>query len=117
MKPVDYIALAIPVFFALIGVELLVARWRGERLYRLNDSINDLATGVLQQLMGVFTKAALVGVYAWIWEHHRLFEMSVSSPWVWIGCFSRRRLPLLLVPSGQPRVEFALGGAHRPPLE
>lgn len=87
MKPVDYIALAIPVFFALIGVELLVARWRGERLYRLNDSINDLATGVLQQLMGVFTKAALVGVYAWIWEHHRLFEMSVSSPWVWIGCF------------------------------
>lgn len=87
MKPVDYIALAIPVFFALIAVEVVVARLRGERLYRLNDSLSDLATGVLQQLTQVFTKAALVGVYAWIWHNHRLFELSISSPWTWIGCF------------------------------
>lgn len=87
MEPVDYIALAIPVFFALIGLELLVARWRGERLYRLNDSLADLGTGVLQQVLGVFIKALLVGSYAWVWERYRVTELPAGAWWTWLLCF------------------------------
>jgi sterol desaturase/sphingolipid hydroxylase (fatty acid hydroxylase superfamily) len=87
MQPVDYIALAIPVFFALIGVEWLYARLRAEKLYRLNDSVNDLATGILDQVLGVFTKAVTVGVYAWVWDRFRISEWNAGSPWTWVLCF------------------------------
>ena len=33
------VALAIPVFFGLIGVEALIARWQDRRVYRLNDGL------------------------------------------------------------------------------
>jgi alkylglycerol monooxygenase len=87
MRPVDYIALAIPVFFALIGVEWLYARWKREKLYRLNDSVSDLSTGVLDQVLGVFTKAITVGAYAWVWERFRVTEWDLSSGWTWLLCF------------------------------
>ena len=87
MRPVDYIALAIPVFFALIGVEWLYARVKREKLYRLNDSVADLSTGILDQVLGVFTKAITVGAFAWVWEHHRVAEWDASSPWTWLLCF------------------------------
>lgn len=87
MRPVDYIALAIPVFFALIGVEWVYARWKGERLYRLNDSVSDLSTGILDQVLGVFTKAVTIGVYAWVWERFRVSEWEASSGWTWLLCF------------------------------
>ncbi len=87
MRPVDYIALAIPVFFLLIGFEALYARLRGEKLYRLNDSVNDLSTGILDQVAGVFTKAITVGAYAWVWERFRVSEWPASSAWTWVLCF------------------------------
>ncbi len=87
MRPVDYIALSIPVFFVLIGVELVYARWRKEELYRLNDSVSDISTGVLDQVLGVFINSILVGVYAMVWERFRVSEWSASSPWTWVVCF------------------------------
>jgi len=87
MRAVDYIALSIPVFFVLIGVELVYARWRGEELYRLNDSVNDLSTGILDQVLGVFTKAITVGIYAAVWDRFRVSEWNASSAWTWVICF------------------------------
>ncbi len=87
MRPVDYIALSIPVFFLLIGVELLYARWRREDLYRLNDSVNDISTGILDQVLGVFTKAITVGAYAVVWERLRVSEWNASSAGTWVVCF------------------------------
>jgi len=87
MRPVDYIALSIPIFFLLIGVEWVYARLKGERLYRLNDSVSDLSTGILDQVLGVFTKAITVGAYAWVWERFRVAEPPTSSAWTWVLCF------------------------------
>lgn len=87
MKEVDYIALAIPVFFLLIAIEAIYAKLAGKRLYRLNDSLNDLACGILQQVLGVFSRAIVFGVYAWLWERARLAELDPRSAWVWVGCF------------------------------
>jgi sterol desaturase/sphingolipid hydroxylase (fatty acid hydroxylase superfamily) len=87
MRPVDYIALSIPVFFLLIGVELAYARWRREDLYRLNDSVADISTGILDQVLGVFTKAITVGAYALVWERWRVSEWDAASIWTWVICF------------------------------
>ena len=52
-----YVALAIPFFFVLIGLELLVTEWRarrrtgGERAYSFQDSINNLSCGIGQQVL------------------------------------------------------------------
>lgn len=83
----DAIALSIPVFFLLIGVELLVERGERRRLYRLNDSLNDLACGTIQQLVGVFAKAALFAGYVLIFERFALLSLDPASPWVWLAAF------------------------------
>jgi hypothetical protein len=38
-------------------------------------------------VLSVFTKAATVGAYAWVWEHGRLATLDASSPWTWVLCF------------------------------
>ena len=68
----DLISNAIPIFFLLIGVEVLVGRLRGVQYYRFNDAINDISCGILQQVVGVFAKFIIVGIYALIWDQYRL---------------------------------------------
>ncbi len=80
----DYIVLAIPVFFVLIGVELLVARVQRRSVYRLADSLADLGCGVIEQLFGAFMKTALFAAYLLIYERARLFEIPATSPAVWV---------------------------------
>ena len=79
------IALATPVFFALIGIELLVARLRGRRAYRSNDAVTSIGLGVISQLAGVFLKVLTVGVYAWCVEHVALFALPADAWWVWVS--------------------------------
>jgi sterol desaturase/sphingolipid hydroxylase (fatty acid hydroxylase superfamily) len=84
---VDYIALAVPAFFVLIALELWITHRRGHAYYRLNDSLNDLATGVLQQLVTLLFAAAIVAGYFAIHASSRLFELPADDLLVWIGCF------------------------------
>ena len=52
----DFVPYAVPFFIALIVVELLLDRWRGQRNYRVADAINSLSTGVLSTSTGLLTK-------------------------------------------------------------
>jgi alkylglycerol monooxygenase len=73
---------SIPVFFLLILVELLVARRRRVAVYRLNDSISDLSCGILSQLLGVFTKLLVLGIYAWCVAHLSVQQFGLLPPWI-----------------------------------
>ena len=81
------IALAIPFFFLLIGVELWAAARRGLKLYRFADVIADLSCGMTQQILLVFQIAALTGGYVWLYQNHRLFTFAQGSPWPWLIAF------------------------------
>ena len=83
----SYVHLAIPFFFLLIGVELVVARLVERDVYRLSDSVNDLSCGILQQVAEVFLKTALFAGYAWLFASHRLFEVPATAAWAWVACF------------------------------
>jgi alkylglycerol monooxygenase len=63
------IALAIPFFFLLMGIELLAARKRGVRLYRFADAVVDLSCGMTQQILVVFEVGILVAIYNWLYQH------------------------------------------------
>jgi sterol desaturase/sphingolipid hydroxylase (fatty acid hydroxylase superfamily) len=76
---------ATPVFFLLIGIELLVARLRGRSPYGSSDAVNSIGLGVISQLVGVFTKLVSIGIYAWCVGHVALFTLPENSLWVWAG--------------------------------
>ncbi|MFC5524262.1 sterol desaturase family protein [Rhodanobacter ginsengisoli] len=76
---------ATPFFFVLIAIELMVARLRGRRAYRSNDSINSIGLGVMSQIAGVFLKLLTLGIYAWCVEHLALFALPANSLWVWVS--------------------------------
>jgi len=83
---VDYIALSVPVFFILIGIELAWNFYRKLNYYRLNDSISNLSQGIGQQLTGIFMKTALFFGYKYIFENWRLLDLP-QSIWIWIILF------------------------------
>ena len=73
----NVIALAIPVFFAMIFAEYLYARSIGRAdVYRWNDAINDLSCGIGQQVINLFSKLAVLAVYAFVWHHGAFFDLS-----------------------------------------
>jgi len=75
---------ATPVFFALIALELLVAKLRGRSVYHSSDAINSLGLGVISQIVAVFSKLLTLGIYAWCVQRFALFALPASSVWVWI---------------------------------
>ncbi|EIM00466.1 sterol desaturase family protein [Rhodanobacter denitrificans] len=76
---------ATPVFFLLIGIELLVARLRGRDAYASNDAINSIGLGVISQLVAVFSKLLTIGIYAWCAEHLALLRLPADNLLVWAG--------------------------------
>jgi sterol desaturase/sphingolipid hydroxylase (fatty acid hydroxylase superfamily) len=80
------IALAIPFFFLLMGVEIFFARRRGLKVYRFSDAIVDLSCGMTQQILLVFSVGVLVGGYTWLYQH-RLFDFQKGSLWPWVIAF------------------------------
>lgn len=85
ITPERIMAWAIPGFFVLIGIELLVAKWRGRHVYYANDAINSLGLGVMSQIVGVFTKLFTIGIYAWCATHLAPWTLPANSLWVWLS--------------------------------
>ena len=92
---------SIPLFFLLIGIELLWSEWKGRRLSRLNDALSDVSCGVLSQLAGMFDKALTLGVFIWVATHLRV---QLAAPWLpeWA-----ERLPLVRGDNGRVAMDGA----------
>ncbi|HEY4119310.1 MAG TPA: sterol desaturase family protein, partial [Byssovorax sp.] len=79
----DLIALAVPFFFALIALELFVARRRKRELYRFGDALTDLSCGISSQIPLAFWGAVEVGAYVYVYERWRV--ATVGSTWIAIA--------------------------------
>ncbi len=82
----DPIALAVPLFFVAIGIELLAARRRKLSVYRFTDTITDLGCGITSQVALLFGTSAYVAIYAWVYQHTRLVTLP-SAVTAWIVAF------------------------------
>lgn len=78
-----YIALAVPLFFVLIGVELLVSLRQGQRLYRFHDAVTSMSCGIGQQLLGLLFVAIELAIYTLLYERFRIATISPASPLAW----------------------------------
>ncbi len=95
------IVLSIPIFFLLIGIELVVERLTHRHLYRLPDAIANMSCGITSQLSGLFMRVLGIGVYEVVLEYLAVFHPATALPnWAyWLTLF-------LLV-------DFAYYWAHR----
>ncbi len=77
---VDPIVLSIPIYFFLIGAELLIQQFSKQRLYRLNDAVTNISCGITSQLLGVFLKILSIGVYQLVFENFAIWQ--IPTNWV-----------------------------------
>jgi len=82
MNPIVF---AIPVFLLTIVLEAWLARRRGKAVYDIPDAMTSLHLGVISQVVGLFTKLAMLGVYAAVHARWRLASLPADSPWVWLA--------------------------------
>jgi alkylglycerol monooxygenase len=81
----NYIALAVPFFFLLIGVELAVAAGRGRRgIYRFADALSDLGCGVAERVVLLFVETLLLLVYIRLYENARLWDLGPHPVAAWL---------------------------------
>jgi alkylglycerol monooxygenase len=78
---INPIVLSIPIFFILIGIELLVERFTHQNLYRLPDAIANLSCGITSQLSGLFLKIFGIGIYQYLFEHFAF--LTLEKNWVY----------------------------------
>lgn len=74
---------SIPAFFILIAIEVIIDKVKKTHYYRLNDTISNINTGIVQQVTGILLKILNIGVYIWIYDNFRL--TTVPQKWyTWI---------------------------------
>ena len=78
------IVLSIPIFFLLIGTELLVERFTHQRLYRLPDAISNISCGITSEFSGLFLKIFGIGIYQLLFEKFALFTPDSTNWWKWV---------------------------------
>jgi sterol desaturase/sphingolipid hydroxylase (fatty acid hydroxylase superfamily) len=80
------IVLSIPIFFILIGIEIVVERLTHKSLYRLPDAIANLSCGVTSQISGLFLKIFAVGIYEILYSRFAFFTLERN--WIyWIALY------------------------------
>ena len=72
------IILSIPIFFILIGFELLIDKLHNRSNYRFNDAITNISCGIGEQVTGVFFKLLIVGLYEFLFERYAFFKIPVN---------------------------------------
>jgi alkylglycerol monooxygenase len=81
------IVLSIPIFFILIGIELIVERLTNKELYKLPDAIANLSCGITSQLSGLFLKIFAIGIYQFLFEHYAVLTLDNGTWWYWLILF------------------------------
>lgn len=72
------VVLSIPIYFLLIGIELLIQQFTNRKIYRLNDAVTNISCGITQQLSGLFFKIFTIGIYQYIFENFALFSIPTN---------------------------------------
>lgn len=83
MTHAQIIAIATPVFFLLIAVELAVGRARGHNTYRLNDALSSIGLGVMSEVVKIYSRVLFIGIYALAHSQFAILALDAQQWWVW----------------------------------
>ena len=80
------VELSIPVFFLLIGIELIFNRALKKDYYRMNDALSSLSNGIGSEIVGIFMKTILFMAYIHIFDNWKFIDMGTEW-WSWAILF------------------------------
>ena len=75
----DLFAISIPLYLLLILLEAGYGSWKKMNLYRFNDTISNLNTGILSLIYGLGPKAGLFFLYIISYEKLRIFDNELAA--------------------------------------
>ncbi len=81
------VVLSIPIFFTLIGIELIVQRIANKKLYSLPDAIANISCGTTSELSGLFLKTFAIGIYQFLFENFSFLTLDNKTWWYWLTLF------------------------------
>jgi sterol desaturase/sphingolipid hydroxylase (fatty acid hydroxylase superfamily) len=81
------IAIALPVFFACIGLEAGVAWGLGRRTIRANDTLAGVSTGLLALVACLFTLGTAGSAYLVLYDSVRLSDLPSTHAGTWFAAF------------------------------
>lgn len=79
----DYVAKAIPYFLLLVALEFFYGLYKKYKLYSLKDVIMSISLGIVQQLVGVWAKEALIFPYLYVFELFAPIRQKVLESQYW----------------------------------
>ena len=82
----NFILYAIPVFFLLIAIELILEKYRQTHYYRINDAINSLSAGVLSRMAELIKALIPLTLYVFVFENFAIFQFD-DSFLLWVLAF------------------------------
>ncbi|MGS2721031.1 sterol desaturase family protein [Paraglaciecola aestuariivivens] len=82
----NIILYAVPLFFLLIAVELILEKRKGTNFYRVNDSLNSLTAGVLSRMTDIVKHLIPLTIYVFVYENWAFTQLA-HSWWVWLVAF------------------------------
>ena len=78
------IGLAIPFFLGLMLLEVFIAKKRQKDVYRLNDAMTDIGSGMGDQALGIFFSATNLALLTFFADHLALGSWAMDDPWTWV---------------------------------
>ncbi|WP_340678819.1 sterol desaturase family protein [Paraglaciecola sp.] len=75
----NIILYAVPFFFLLIGLELVLEKVRKTQYYRTNDAINSLSAGVLSRMIDIVKALVPLTIYVLIYDNFALFQLTETA--------------------------------------
>lgn len=76
---INPVILSIPMYFLLIGFELIYQLVKKIKMYRTNDAISNISCGISSQVANAMWGVLSIGLYQFVYEYGRL--MTVPNAW------------------------------------
>lgn len=80
------VILSIPIYFLLIGFELIYQLIKQTKLYRTNDAISNISCGISSQVTGAIWGVISIGMYQLVYEYGAFFQIA-DTWWTWLILF------------------------------
>lgn len=94
-----------------LSVEMIHQRWRRRRIDLAAAATSIVSGGAFLLTKSFVSKVIMLALSLWVYDHLRMFDLSLSSPAVWIGVFVLRDALYYWVHRGEHRVRL-LWAAH-----
>lgn len=69
------VILSIPLYFFLIGLELVYQLVKKAKLYRTNDAITNISCGISSQVTGALWGVISIGMYQYIYQYWSIYQI------------------------------------------